>query len=97
MIMLATILGAVVAGYLDSTVLAGFSANVYGLHFGPVDIIFSVAGMLAIVSGLYVMLALRGVRLREGDAGDPAGGNPRQTGRRRRQETHVPEYASAKV
>jgi MFS family permease len=72
MIMLATILGSAVAGYLDSTLLHGFSVAVSGLHFGPVDTIFTAAGILAVVSGLYVMLALRGVRLREGDSRDPA-------------------------
>ena len=42
MIMLAMILGSAVAGYLDSSLLRGFSVDVYGLRFGPVDTIFPV-------------------------------------------------------
>lgn len=89
MIMLATILGSALAGYLDSTVLRGFSADVYGLHFGPVDTIFGVAGILAIVGGLYVMLALRGVRLRQEQPEMPAAESTA--------EASAQEYVAAKV
>lgn len=78
MIMLATIVGGALAGYLDSTVLRGFSVEVYGQHFGPVDTIFGVAGILAIVGGLYVMLALRGVRLQMEQPGTPAMEHPEE-------------------
>jgi MFS family permease len=63
MIMVASIGGGIVAGYLDSTLLRGFSAELFGQRFGPVDTIFGVAGVLTVVGGIYVMLALRGVRL----------------------------------
>ncbi|HEV8193366.1 MAG TPA: hypothetical protein VGP82_18030, partial [Ktedonobacterales bacterium] len=88
-IMLATILGSAVAGYLDSTLLHGFTFDTYGLHFGPVDTIFTVAGILAIISGLYVMLALRGVRLHE----EP----PEAAATGRAQEPPVAAYASTGV
>lgn len=89
MIMLATILGSAVAGYLDSSLLRGFSVDVYGLHFGPVDTIFSVAGILAIVGGLYVMLALRGARLGEEQ--------PESAVTDSDQETPAQEYVTANV
>lgn len=73
MIMLASIAGSVAAGYLDSTLLRGFSLDISGQHIGPVDAIFTIAGILTIVGGLYVMLALRGVRLSKEDARDALG------------------------
>lgn len=56
----ATLIGAALAGYLDSALLQGFSARVFGMTFGPVDTIFCVAGALILVSGVYAMLGLRG-------------------------------------
>lgn len=62
-IMLATLTGAALAGYLDSTLLRGFSATVLGLRFGPVDTIFTGAGVIALVGAIFAMVGLRGVRL----------------------------------
>ena len=56
----ATLAGAALAGYLDSSVLSGFTARLGGMTFGPVDTIFCVAGALILVSGVYAMLGLRG-------------------------------------
>ena len=47
------------AGYLASTVLAVFSANVLGVRFGPLDTIYGVAGILCILGGAYAMFNLR--------------------------------------
>lgn len=65
---LAGMLSALVAGYLDSSLLRGFHLVVWGVVFGPLDTIFSVAGLLAIFGGLQAMLALRGLRLEGEDA-----------------------------
>lgn len=54
------------AGYLASTVLAGFHAEVPGvslLSLGPIDGIFAASGLLAVLGGLYAGIRLRGVRL----------------------------------
>jgi len=56
---LAGMLATVVAGWLLSSALRGFTGTVAGLHFGPVDTIFLVSGGLIIVSGLYARTALR--------------------------------------
>lgn len=47
------------AGYLASTVLAGFNTDVLGVHFGPIDTIFGVAGILCIIGGIYALMNLR--------------------------------------
>lgn len=56
----ATLVGAALAGYADSTLLAGFSAHALGMTFGPVDTIFAIGGALILLSGLYAMMGLRG-------------------------------------
>ncbi|MGE5333407.1 MAG: MFS transporter [Nitrososphaerota archaeon] len=62
LVMLATLAGAGLAGYLDSTVLRGFSVTVLSIHFGPVDTIFTAAGLIALVGALFAMVGLRGIR-----------------------------------
>ena len=61
-ITIATLAGAVLAGYLDSTLLRGFSATLLGVHLGPVDTILTGAGVIALVGALFAMVSLRGVR-----------------------------------
>jgi MFS family permease len=63
---LAALVATALAGYLASTVLVGFHAEVPGvsfLRFGAIDSIFAVAGGLAVLGGLYAGIRLRGVRL----------------------------------
>ncbi|HEU5440619.1 MAG TPA: MFS transporter [Ktedonobacterales bacterium] len=67
---LASVLSMALAGVLDSTLLSGFHARLLGLDFGPVDTIFSAAGLLAVLGGAYAMVRLRGVRL-AGERGGP--------------------------
>jgi MFS family permease len=55
---LASMLGVVVAGWLASTVLRNFSGSIAGMHLGPIDTIFSVAGLLIILGGGYALVAL---------------------------------------
>lgn len=72
MVMLATLAGAALAGYLDSTVLRGFSATVLSVRFGPVDSILTAAGVIALVGALFAMVGLRGVRLQKQPAASAA-------------------------
>jgi len=55
----ASMLSIVVSGALDSTVLHGFHAHLFGVTVGPIDTIFSAAGLLSVVGGLYAFLTLR--------------------------------------
>lgn len=50
---LAAFVSVVLAGSLVSTVLAGFHATLLGIHFGPVDTIFTGTGLLAVAGGIY--------------------------------------------
>jgi MFS family permease len=56
----ANVVSVVVAGALVSTVLGDFHAKALGMAFGPVDTIFTVAGLLAILGGIYSAVSLRG-------------------------------------
>lgn len=56
---LASITTMALAGFLASTVLNGMSVRVAGLHFGPVDTIFGVAGLIMITGGLWAARLLR--------------------------------------
>jgi MFS family permease len=57
---LAGMLGVALTGYLDSVVLRSFHAVALGQHFGPIDSIFSAAGLLAVLGGIYALAGLRG-------------------------------------
>lgn len=59
----ASTLSIALAGYLASAILRHFHATLFGIAFGPVDTIFTCAGLLAVIAGLYAMVSLRGVRL----------------------------------
>jgi len=57
----AALLSIVVSGLLDSTVLHGFHAHLFGVNVGPIDTIFSAAGLLGVAGGFYAFLNLRHV------------------------------------
>jgi hypothetical protein len=57
---LASMLSVVVAGWLASTVLRGFDGRIAGVHFGSIDTVFAVAGLLIVLAGGYAYLALPG-------------------------------------
>lgn len=59
MISAASTLSIVLAGYLDSTVLRDFYMTFWGIAFGPVDTIFTGAGILAVFAGFFAMVNLR--------------------------------------
>jgi MFS family permease len=60
-ISLASIGSIAVAGLLVSTVLNGFHTTVAGIDFGPVDLIFSAAGIMCVAGGVYAFLRLRDI------------------------------------
>ncbi|HEU5348654.1 MAG TPA: MFS transporter [Ktedonobacterales bacterium] len=62
LIMLSSLIGAALAGYLDSTVLRGFSVTLLSIHFGPVDTIFTAAGVIGLIGAIFAMVGLWGVR-----------------------------------
>jgi hypothetical protein len=47
------------SGYLATSVLSGFHAQVGGIRIGTYDTIFSLAGLLVLSGGVYAMLAFR--------------------------------------
>ncbi len=57
----AALLSIAVSGLLDSTVLHGFHAHLFGVNVGPIDTIFSAAGLLGVAGGFYAFLNLRHV------------------------------------
>jgi MFS family permease len=56
---LAMLVGAAVAGAMDSALATRLQGSFAGLSFGAVDSIFTVAGLLLLISGLYAMLSFR--------------------------------------
>jgi len=57
----ATLVGAALAGYLDSKALHHLHLTALGTTFGPVDSIYLVAGLLVVASAFVVMVGLRGM------------------------------------
>ena len=55
------LIGTVLAGYLDSETLRGLHLAIAGTIFGPVDTIYTIAGLLFVASAFVVMVGLRGV------------------------------------
>lgn len=55
----ALLLSSTLAGWLESDVLRRFSATLLGLHFGPVDTLLTLAGLLICAGGLYAAVGLR--------------------------------------
>lgn len=54
----ASLVGMVAGGFLYSTVLHDFRANMFGIHFGPLDTAFLIVSIVMIFGGLYAMLKL---------------------------------------
>jgi fucose permease len=53
----ASMISILIAGWLASTALLHFHANVVGLHIGRIDTIFTVAGVLVVGAGIYAAFA----------------------------------------
>jgi MFS family permease len=62
---LSMIIAIIGASYVDSTILVGFRASLFGIPFGPVDTCFTAAGLITILGGAIVYLYLRGGRARQ--------------------------------
>jgi MFS family permease len=57
---IAGLVGATLAGYLDSTVLINLHATVFGVVFSSVDTIILGGGVLVVIGGLYAMKNVHG-------------------------------------
>jgi MFS family permease len=58
-ISLASLLSTAVAGYMASTLLHGFRAQVLGFSWGPIDSIFTATGLFVLAGGVYAWVKLR--------------------------------------
>jgi len=58
---LASMLAAITAGWLASSVLWNFEGSLAGVRFGPIDTILAVSGVLIVIAGVYARLALPSV------------------------------------
>jgi MFS family permease len=54
----ASMVSVVIAGWLASTALLHFHAEIGGLHIGRVDTIFTISGLLIVAGGIYASIAL---------------------------------------
>ncbi len=59
------LLGTVLAGYLDGVTFRGLHLAITGTTFGPVDTVYTLAGLLFVASAFVVMVGLRGVDQRK--------------------------------
>jgi MFS family permease len=62
LVTLVALLSVIVAGWLDSSVLRGFNIVIVSFTFGPVDTIYALAGLIAILAGVYALRNLRGMQ-----------------------------------
>ncbi|CAL9363690.1 MFS transporter [Streptomyces sp. enrichment culture] len=69
---LASMLSAVLSGWLAGSVLRDVGGSVGGVRFGTVDTIFAASGLLVVLSGVYAWAALPGKET----AGEDAPGRP---------------------
>ena len=53
---IASLLSITLAGYLASTLLRGLHSTLFGFSIGPIDTIFTFAGLLIILGGSYVLI-----------------------------------------
>jgi MFS family permease len=57
---LASMLAAVLSGWLAGSVLRDVTGSFAGLRFGPIDTIFAVSGVIVVLSGVFAWMALPG-------------------------------------
>ncbi|HKD74922.1 MAG TPA: MFS transporter, partial [Ktedonobacterales bacterium] len=57
-VVIAQLASIAIAGYLTGVVLAGLHGTLLGIMYGPIDTIFTFAGILAICGGLFAMIWL---------------------------------------
>ncbi|APE19995.1 MULTISPECIES: MFS transporter [Streptomyces] len=71
---LASMLAAVLSGWLAGSVLTDVAGSVAGVRFGPIDTIFAASGVIVVLAGVFAWLALPGTRPDEAP-GDEAPGD----------------------
>ncbi|MEU5413328.1 MFS transporter [Streptomyces clavifer] len=69
---LASMLSAVLSGWLASSVLRDVGGSVAGMRFGPVDTIFAMSGLIVVLSGVYAWTALPRTETPEKPGAEPA-------------------------
>lgn len=57
---LSVMFASMLAGWLAGSEMSHFAGSVLGMHYGPIDTILSVAGLLFVIAGLYARRALPG-------------------------------------
>lgn len=62
LVTLVSLLSVMLAGWLDSNLLQGLHVVVGAFTFGPVDTIYTFAGLIAILAGLYALRNLHGMK-----------------------------------
>ncbi|MFJ8082367.1 MFS transporter [Streptomyces sp. NPDC096205] len=67
---LASMLSAVLSGWLAGSLLRDAGGSFGGLHFGPVDLVFAASGVIVVLAGFYAWIALPGAE--SADEADPA-------------------------
>ncbi|MFD3994389.1 MFS transporter [Streptomyces sp. NPDC058548] len=70
---LASMLAAVLSGWLAGSVLTDVAGSVGGVRFGPIDTIFAVSGVIVVLSGVFAWLALPGTEPAKKDTGATEG------------------------
>ncbi|MCX4986470.1 MFS transporter [Streptomyces sp. NBC_00572] len=71
---LASMLAAVLSGWLAGSVLRDVAGSVGGVRFGPIDTIFAASGVIVVLAGVFAWLALPGTEEAEVAAGKAAKG-----------------------
>ncbi|MGC0333726.1 MFS family permease [Streptomyces sp. SAI-170] len=73
---LASMLSAVLSGWLAGSLLRDAGGSFGGLRFGPVDLVFAASGVIVVLAGVYAWIALPGTESAEStesaDEADPA-------------------------
>ncbi|MCX5231960.1 MFS transporter [Streptomyces sp. NBC_00233] len=73
---LASMLAAVLSGWLAGSVLTDVAGSVGGVRFGPIDTIFAVSGSIVVLSGVFAWLALPGTENAGKGSGEDVAGGP---------------------
>ncbi|MFF8606815.1 MFS transporter [Streptomyces sp. NPDC015346] len=63
---LASMLSAVLSGWLAGSVLLDVAGSVGGIRFGPIDTIFAASGLIVVLSGVFAWIALPDTETAEG-------------------------------
>ncbi|MFE1440591.1 MFS transporter [Streptomyces sp. NPDC058739] len=92
---LASMLSAVLSGWLAGSVLRGVDGSVGGVGFGPVDTVFAVSGLVVVAAGVFAWAALPETEGASGADAPPSrirtSTRVRPAGRRHPRRTAMPE------